>query len=418
MRNSTPVFLSAVLYILVAFVSANGQTVTTVFERSDARSPEMTKKLEAEMGWKYGYRIPSLLVTEKGTVLAFADRRKVGIGTRKDGAKLPDGGIPTDGVLKRSLDGGNTWQAEQMLFPAENCNYTSAMVVTDNKSGRIYKFARRSRLYDSLHTNNTDATSWAKLTVKQIQEKGYGDYFVTSDDDGLHWSSPQPVDLPYPDDALGCGLCNSARGIQFEGGRMLILGNYYFTSSTSSRKSGAYTQVFYSDDRGRSWKKGLALQASGSNLEVVMAKVDEHTVLINHRPSYSKVKAGSARNSYLIGKDGEELITSYAQRFYANLCHAGIVSRPGTQSPYRVFLTVPNASLTANTNVVRRQNLTLLTSQDSGNSWTQKLVVSKGSSGYSDLQFGHDGALLCLYEAGNRCQSIQFVRLAAEATSF
>ena len=379
----------------------------------------MTKKLESEVGWKYGYRIPSLLVTGKGTVLAFADRRKVGIGTRKDGSKLPDEGIPTDGVLKRSLDGGKTWQAEQILFPAENRNYHGAMVVTDTKSGRIYKFARRNPLSDdSPAIDKAAKAAGAGLTFKQIREKGYGDYVVTSDDDGQHWSSPQSVDLPYPEDALGCGLCNGVHGIQFEGGRMLILGKYYLAASTSTGKAGAYTQVFYSDDGGRSWKKGLVLQPSGSNLEVVMAKLDEHTVLLNHRPSGGKKDADSARNTYLVGKDGEELINSYAQRFYANLCHAGIASRPGTNSPYLLFLTVPNASLTANTNVILRQNLTLLASQDGGNSWTQKRVVSKGSSGYSDLQVGHDGALLCLYEAGDRCQSIQFVRLATEATSF
>jgi len=47
---------------------------------------------------------------------------------------LPDTGIPTDAMLKRSFDGGKTWQTEQILFPAENCNYHSAMAVADNQS--------------------------------------------------------------------------------------------------------------------------------------------------------------------------------------------------------------------------------------------------------------------------------------------
>ena len=411
MRNYKPVFLSAICFILTAFGSAKGQIVTTVFERSDAQSSGMTKKLEAEVGWKFGYRIPSLLVTEKGTVLAFADRRKVGIGTRKDGAKLPDGGIPTDVLLKRSLDGGKTWQTEQILFPAEDCNYHGEMAVADNKSGRIYKFARRSPLNEDAKADGTEATSLGSLTCKQTREKGYGDYFVYSDDDGQNWSSPQPVDLPYPDDALNCSLCNGVHGIQFEGGRMLILGKYTLASSTG--KSEAYTQVFCSDDGGKTWKKGSAIKPSGSNLEVVMAKVDEHTVLINHRPSGGKKHAGSARNAYRIGKDGEELINSYEHCFYAAICHAGLTSQPGRKTPYPLFLTAPSASLTANSKELPRQNLTLLASRDGGDSWTREMVVDSGISSYSDLQFTRDGALLCLYEAGDQSKYIKCWRLEA-----
>ena len=412
MRNSKPVFLSAICFILAAFGSAKGQTVTTVFERSDAQSSGMTKKLEAEVGWKFGYRIPSLLVTKKGTVLAFADRRKVGIGTRKDGAKLPDTGIPTDVVLRCSLDSSKTWQMEQILFPAENCNYHGEMAVADNKGGRIYKFARRNPLSDGSQDGGTEGKSWrAGLTYKQTQEKGYGDYFVYSDDDGQNWSSPQPVDLPYPDDALNCSLCNGVHGIQFEGGRMLILGKY--TLASSKGKTESYTQVFCSDDGGKTWKKGFALKPSGSNLEVVMAKVDEHTVLINHRPSGGKKDADSTRNAYLIGKDGEELINSYENRFYAAVCHAGLTSQLGEKTPYPLFLTAPSVSLTANNKELPRQNLTLLASRDGGDSWTREMVVDSGISSYSDLQFTRDGALLCLYEAGEQSKYIKCWRLEA-----
>src|SRR4051812_21781383 len=51
------------------------------------------------------FRIPSLLVTPKGTILAFAEGRKKGRGDSGD----------IDTVLKRSRDGGKTWKALQVV---------------------------------------------------------------------------------------------------------------------------------------------------------------------------------------------------------------------------------------------------------------------------------------------------------------
>ncbi|MFN7142066.1 MAG: exo-alpha-sialidase, partial [Limisphaerales bacterium] len=52
------------------------------------------------------YRIPSLIVTKKGTLLAFAEGRK---NNRTDTGDI-------DIVLKRSTDGGKTWSAQQIVW--------------------------------------------------------------------------------------------------------------------------------------------------------------------------------------------------------------------------------------------------------------------------------------------------------------
>src|SRR5262245_3435083 len=52
------------------------------------------------------YRIPSAIVSPKGTVLAFCEGRKKGTSDAGD----------IDLVLKRSFDGGLTWQAQQLVW--------------------------------------------------------------------------------------------------------------------------------------------------------------------------------------------------------------------------------------------------------------------------------------------------------------
>src|SRR6185369_14914168 len=52
------------------------------------------------------YRIPALLVTKKGTLLAICEGRKTGRGDHGD----------LDLVLKRSTDGGKTWGLLEMIY--------------------------------------------------------------------------------------------------------------------------------------------------------------------------------------------------------------------------------------------------------------------------------------------------------------
>ncbi|MDP6506730.1 MAG: sulfatase-like hydrolase/transferase, partial [Planctomycetota bacterium] len=80
---------------------------------------------------KYGYRIPSLLVTRKGSILAFSERR-LGL---QDHAQ-------NDIVLKRSTDGGRTWSDEIVAFE-DGMNSINDPLTVQLENGRILlMFAR------------------------------------------------------------------------------------------------------------------------------------------------------------------------------------------------------------------------------------------------------------------------------------
>ncbi|MEQ9068881.1 MAG: sialidase family protein, partial [Gimesia chilikensis] len=86
-------------------------TRTTVFEKGEA-------------GY-HGFRIPALLVTPKGTLLAFAEARKNNLGDSGD----------IDLVLKRSSDNGKTWSPLAVLWNDGENTCGNPCPVVDESTG-------------------------------------------------------------------------------------------------------------------------------------------------------------------------------------------------------------------------------------------------------------------------------------------
>ena len=73
------------------------------------------------------YRIPSLIVSKKGTLLAFCEAREAGDKS------------PTDLVLKRSFDNGKTWQPMQTVVEARgNDAIMNPTPLVDRRDGTIW----------------------------------------------------------------------------------------------------------------------------------------------------------------------------------------------------------------------------------------------------------------------------------------
>jgi sialidase-1 len=70
-----------------------------------AAEPNQTDIFVAGQDGYHTYRIPAIVVATNGAVLAFCEGRKNGAGDAGD----------IDLLLKRSLDGGHTWQKTQVV---------------------------------------------------------------------------------------------------------------------------------------------------------------------------------------------------------------------------------------------------------------------------------------------------------------
>src|SRR3954465_6392863 len=81
---------------------------TTAATRAGGAPPEKTDLFEANTGGYAHYRIPGIVATPKGTLLAYCEARK---SARGDWGTI-------DVFLRRSTDGGKTWEpARNIVTP-------------------------------------------------------------------------------------------------------------------------------------------------------------------------------------------------------------------------------------------------------------------------------------------------------------
>ena len=104
--------------VCLLFVSSNGIAAPAI--------PVFDVYVSGTEGYA-SFRIPSLIVTQNKTVLAFAE-----------GRVKPSDHAENDIVLKRSIDGGRTWSKLQVVAEdgANSLNNPQAVVVRSNFRGR------------------------------------------------------------------------------------------------------------------------------------------------------------------------------------------------------------------------------------------------------------------------------------------
>jgi hypothetical protein len=165
---------------------------------SGSRSPkrfEKTALFYIGMPGYNRYRIPSLILTKQGTLLAFCEGRIAG----------DTGDIDT--LVRRSEDGGTTWGKYQVVWSEGSNTFGNPCPVVDQSTGRIYLLSTWNLGTD----HESQIISWKSKDVRHP-------YICHSDDDGKSWSKPVCIsDSARLDDfrwyATGPGI-----GIQIKSG--------------------------------------------------------------------------------------------------------------------------------------------------------------------------------------------------------
>jgi len=326
-----------------------------------ALEPVQTPLFVSGEGGYHTYRIPSLLVTAKGTLLAFCEGRK------KSSSDTGD----IDLLLRRSLDGGKTWEKTQIVWDDGPNTCGNPCPVVDRSTGTIWLLLTHN-LGSDTETRIVDGTSKGTRTV----------WVTKSTDDGAIWAKPVEItkDVKKPDwtwYATGPGV-----GIQLKSGRLLIPCDNK-VAGTKARQS----HVIYSDDKGATWKLGGVVGPNCNECQAV--ELSDGRVMLNMRSSKSN-------NLRLVSmsKDGGETWTKPAEdaALVEPVCQASIIRYPGEKG----------GLLFSNPASKKRERMTVRLSRDEGKTWEKSKVLHAGPAAYSCLAALPDGNIGCLYERGDK----------------
>ena len=177
------------------------------------------------------YRIPSLITTNKGTLLAVCDARVDRAGD------LPNN---IDLALRRSTDNGETWSKTQFIvdYPGTEGGGDPAMIV-DRETGVIWLFY----VYGAEGVGINQSQQGFGLDAQQLM-------VINSNDDGHSWSEPRNITREVKDSTWFGTFYASGRGLQTRNGR-LIVPLMVRKAFGTSQNDHAY--LIYSDDHGKSW---------------------------------------------------------------------------------------------------------------------------------------------------------------------
>ena len=156
-----------------------------------------------------------------------------------------------------------------------------------------------------------------------------------------------------------------------------------------------HTCVLYSDDHGETWGLGARAAASNSIREFGMAPTAAGEVYVNVR-----AQAGD-RRLVTLSRDCGESFDPFREDpiLLEPRCHAGLIRHP---TGALLFSNPAVAWGSSARGSETRRTMTVRLSADDGKTWSAGLVLWPGPAAYSDLAVAADGAVLCLYERGDR----------------
>ncbi|MEO6003682.1 MAG: sialidase family protein [Opitutus sp.] len=347
---------------------------------------EQTDLFVAGQDGVFEYRIPGLITSNSGTLLAFCDARMTRAGDPPNKINL---------VLKRSRDGGRTWGALQTLAENGNGAVADSCGVVDRTTGTLWIFS----VYAPEGVGSANALPGLEGATFQFKA-------IKSDDDGVTWSKPIDLTPMVKKPEWSAGSTGIGCGLQLRSGRLVIPRYYadYHQPRTTPVFGASY--LSYSDDHGVTWKMGKAAIVEGGTNECQVVELADGTLLLNLRGlqgNHRKVaRSHDAGLTWSEVKEDAALIEPRCQ---------------GSLQTYTNALTHDRSRLMfANPASLERKNMTVRISYDEGQTWPVAKSLHTGPSAYSCLTVLADQTPACLYESGEKTpyEKITFARFNLE----
>ncbi|MBN1817126.1 MAG: exo-alpha-sialidase [Sedimentisphaerales bacterium] len=331
------------------------------------------------------YRIPSLITTVKGTLLAFCEGRK---GGRSDSGNI-------DLLVKRSGDGGITWSDQRIVWDDQDNTCGNPCPVIDSTTGTIHL----------LMTWNLGVDREPQI-IQQTSRDTRRVFVSRSMDDGLNWIKPQEITETAKKPEWTWYATGPGIGIQLEHGsqkgRLVVPCDHIEAQSKMY-----YSHIIYSDDHGKTWILGGRTPADQVN-ECQVVELTDGTLMLNMRNYHRGPKSRAVSTSADGGLTWSKI--AYDEQLPEPRCQASLISyQPKEQDPLILLFSNP-----AHTD--QRVNMTVRASLDEGQTWPIAHTLHPGPAAYSCLASLPGGDITCFYEAGreNPYETIVFHRFTMD----
>lgn len=402
------------------------------------------------------YRIPSLITTTKGTVIAGIDARIV---DQKDNPNQ------IDTTIRRSEDHGKTWGPVQKLvaFAGEGLNGAAAIdtaILEDEETETIFMIYchspggiglllsepgigfdqdGRRKLFDQsgscylLEEDGNVIDSENNRTSYMVDEKGYvfkdgqamGNIYykkgvdpneslleartsflqiIQSNDDGLTWSKPRELNIEVKEEWMRFIGSGPGCGIQLKHGESA--GRLIFPIYFSNESGHLSCACIYSDDHGVTWKRGESPNdgrvldgevLSAKTISLVKQYLTESQVIelpTGELKYYMRNHYGIQRTAVSTSTDGGETWgeVTFDMTLIDPICQSSVVVYPD-QGDGLVRVLFANPA-----DELSRERGTVRLSEDGGKTWPYSKVIEDGYYSYSCLTVLKNGEIGVLYE--------------------
>ena len=348
-------------------------------------------------------RIPGLVTSTKGTLLALYDARN----ERDDDLQ---GDI--DIAINRSEDGGRTWQPMQTVLdmkewgglPQKYNGVSDGCILSDDFTGDLYVIGLWMHGVLDPKTgkwieNLTDtSTVWNHQWRAHGSQPGYGvkqssQFLISkSTDDGLTWSEPRNITRQVKKEKWWLLAPGPGRGITMEDGTLV------FPVEGRNEDGLQFSTIMWSKDKGENWTVGEPAYYNTNECQVV--ELSDHSLMLNMRERSNRGRQeGNGRAIAVtadLGKTWTEHPTS-RRALIEPACQASLLRHDyiedGEERHVLLFAN-PNSK-------ERRNNITIKVSFDDGQTWPEEywMLLDEGrGAGYSCMTSIDEHTIGIFYE--------------------
>jgi len=393
--------LKAYLDTLIGDTLVHDVAQTT--EPVTASLPDVVEVFKAGQDGYPVFRIPALIETAGGDLLAFCEARQ-----GNDASEI-------DIVTKRSADGGRTWGPLRVVIESDDYEH---LYGDDPPPITI---GNPSPVVDRLAPDHPGRI-WLPFTIENEHV-----FIVSSDDDGQSWGTPRDITSDVKKPGWGWYATGPVHSIQIQHGphrgRLVIPADHRLSEAGQDRgPCGA--QLILSDDYGKTWRLGAIDEVYDDALEANETTVTElpgGVLYINTRDQNGP--APGTRGEAFSDDGGETFRSDGADR-QAFHPFDGVLDPPVVQCS---LLTVAGDLVVFcgpdenGPSGKGRSDLRLRVSRDGCQTWQDGPLIHEGPAAYSDMVLPETPSsdrpkIGVLYEAGSPDQkspyrSIRFARI-------